>query len=75
MAAPARGPGRHPMEIFQTAMLQCPYCWEHIEFTVDCSVTPQEYVEDCSVCCNPIIVTVCAGDDDAVVVEARMEND
>ena len=62
------------MEIVQTAMLQCPYCWELIEFTVDCSVTPQEYVEDCSVCCSPIIVTVDAADEDAVVVEARMEN-
>jgi len=62
------------MEIVHNAMLQCPYCWEHIEFVVDCSVTPQEYVEDCSVCCSPIVVTVDAGDDDAVLVEARVEN-
>ena len=62
------------MEIVQTAMLQCPYCWEQIELAVECSVTPQEYVEDCSVCCSPMIVTVDATGDDEIVVEARMEN-
>lgn len=38
--------------------IQCPYCWEMIEITVDCSVTSQEYVEDCEVCCRPIVMKV-----------------
>ena len=33
---------------------QCPYCWENISVLVDTSITDQEYVEDCEVCCNPI---------------------
>ena len=33
---------------------QCPYCWETISVLVDTSVTHQQYVEDCEVCCNPI---------------------
>jgi hypothetical protein len=65
---------RTPMEILQTTRLQCPYCWEQIELIVDCSVTHQEYVEDCSVCCSPIIVTVISPGDDEIHVEARSEN-
>lgn len=38
--------------------VQCPYCWEFIELLVDTSGGEQEYVEDCSVCCNPITVRV-----------------
>ena len=37
---------------------QCPYCFEEISMLVDPSVRNQEYVEDCEVCCNPIVVTV-----------------
>jgi hypothetical protein len=56
-------------------MLQCPYCWEQIEVIVDWSVTHQEYTEDCSVCCNPIMLEIESSDDEVVKVEARMEND
>lgn len=34
----------------------CPYCGEPIQLIVDCSVSEQEYVEDCQVCCRPIRV-------------------
>ena len=29
-----------------------------IEITVDCSVSSQEYVEDCEVCCRSIVMTI-----------------
>ncbi|MBN1237295.1 MAG: CPXCG motif-containing cysteine-rich protein [Gammaproteobacteria bacterium] len=35
----------------------CPHCWERIVVAVDTSVPQQQYVEDCSVCCRPIVVT------------------
>ncbi len=38
--------------------IQCPYCWETINVLIDCSVEAQEYVEDCQVCCRPIIFDV-----------------
>ncbi|MCC1496578.1 CPXCG motif-containing cysteine-rich protein [Alcanivorax sp. 1008] len=41
----------------------CPYCGESIELLIDCSVSEQCYIEDCSVCCSPINVSVCVGDD------------
>ena len=36
---------------------QCPYCWEEISMLLDTSITEQQYVEDCEVCCNPIEIT------------------
>lgn len=32
----------------------CPYCWQNISMILDMSVTKQEYIEDCEVCCRPI---------------------
>jgi hypothetical protein len=36
----------------------CPYCGESIELLVDASAGSQRYVEDCQVCCRPMVVTV-----------------
>tara|TARA_B100000941_G_C28412876_1_gene504460 strand:+ start:558 stop:746 length:189 start_codon:yes stop_codon:yes gene_type:complete len=36
----------------------CPYCWESVYFEIDTSVFEQEYVEDCHVCCNPILLRI-----------------
>jgi len=61
--------------LLETAGLQCPYCWEPIEILIDRSVEQQEYVEDCSVCCSPIVITVWSPDDDdePLRIEARVE--
>jgi hypothetical protein len=34
--------------------VECPYCGEDFETTVDCSAGSQRYIEDCPVCCRPI---------------------
>ncbi len=54
--------------------IQCPYCWEIIEITVDCSVSSQEYVEDCEVCCRPIVMTVELTDNGEPNVEVVRES-
>lgn len=56
-------------------VVQCPYCWEAIELLVDCSVDSQEYVEDCSVCCRPIIVSAWAAGGELGSVQVRSEDD
>ena len=43
--------------------IQCPYCWELITVLIDCSVESQEYIEDCQVCCRPILFDVAVDDD------------
>jgi hypothetical protein len=55
--------------------ISCPYCGEHIDILVDGSLPEQEYVEDCQVCCRPIVLSVMVGADDDAVVTARCENE
>lgn len=59
----------------ELASVQCPYCWETIELVVDCSVDEQEYTEDCSVCCRPMIITLLAAEGQLQSIEARSEDD
>jgi hypothetical protein len=41
------------------AWVTCPHCGEEIELVVDPGGgSPQEYVEDCEVCCRPMQLTV-----------------
>ena len=59
----------------EASTIDCPYCGERIELSVDCSVEEQEYVEDCSVCCRPMVVTVIAAGGALVSLEARTESE
>jgi len=40
------------------AQVDCPYCGERFVTLVDTSVGQQEYIEDCQICCNPIVFEV-----------------
>ena len=51
---------------------QCPYCWEEISMLLDVSVSSQQYIEDCEVCCNPIEVSV--GYEDGVLSRFSAES-
>jgi hypothetical protein len=62
------------MEALQTVLLQCPNCWEQVEIVVDCLDAEQEIIEDCSVCCSPMIIAITAGDDEQLHAAARLEN-
>lgn len=36
-------------------VIDCPYCGEPLDVLVDTYSGAQEYYEDCSVCCQPIL--------------------
>ena len=55
--------------------VQCPYCWERFNLLIDTSVTPQEYVEDCEICCRPIDFIVDLDDHGQVSVKARSQDE
>jgi hypothetical protein len=57
------------------AEIQCPCCGEFIWLEIDGSLPRQEYVEDCQVCCRPLVVRVETHADGSVAVTARSEND
>ncbi|NCF72987.1 MAG: CPXCG motif-containing cysteine-rich protein [Gammaproteobacteria bacterium] len=61
-------------EISETP-ISCPYCGESISVLVDDSVHEQSYVEDCQVCCRPIVLDVRVDLDGDVAVSARSENE
>lgn len=55
--------------------VQCPYCGETIEVLIDCSIDQQQYIEDCQVCCRPIVFDVSLDFDNRLNVQVRHEND
>jgi hypothetical protein len=63
------------MSRIDTAFVDCPYCGEAIEIVIDTSIEHQQYVEDCSVCCRPIVLTVVCEDGEVASIEARAENE
>lgn len=62
------------MSALEPATLQCPYCWETLNISVDPSVREQTYVEDCQVCCQPIVIHAVFDDDDTLSVTGEAEN-
>ena len=63
------------MDPLQNITVNCAFCGERIDILVDCSIAQQEYVEDCQVCCNPLVMRVAIDDDGFPRVEVRNEND
>ncbi len=46
------------MQLVDSYRTHCPCCGEPIELLVDYSVEAQQYIEDCQVCCRPMLVSV-----------------
>lgn len=46
------------MSPLETYALSCPWCGEVVEILIDLSAGNQCYVEDCQVCCAPMVVSV-----------------
>jgi len=62
------------MSTGEEASYDCPACGEEIFVPVDLSVgAEQEYVEDCPVCCRPVILRVRVDPDGSVSVVPTAE--
>jgi len=48
------------MDLLQSHDASCPHCGESISLTLDLSVPEQSYIEDCPVCCHPMVVSYAA---------------
>lgn len=62
------------MELQEEHSLDCPCCGETITLLVDRSIPMQSFVEDCQVCCRPLVIDVLVGGAN-IQVTARPEND
>jgi hypothetical protein len=56
--------------LVETRSITCPHCWQSIEITLDLSEPEQTYIEDCSVCCRPIVIRVSSADGEVLELEA-----
>jgi hypothetical protein len=57
------------------ATICCPYCGEYIDIAVDVLTEGQSYVEDCQVCCRPIVVTITLDDEGEPSASVMREDD
>lgn len=44
------------VDLLQEAPIVCPYCGEASTLLLDASIDQQRYIEDCAVCCRPMVV-------------------
>jgi len=63
------------MDPSESAHIDCPYCGESLEITVDFSVGQQEYIEDCQVCCKPIQFRIRVSADGKSSIDVRSEDE
>jgi hypothetical protein len=63
------------MSLLESISTLCPYCGEFIDLLIDCSITEQQYIEDCSVCCRPITINIEVNVHGQALVVAKDENE
>jgi hypothetical protein len=55
--------------------VSCPYCGERNWVLIDRSIEQQQYIEDCQVCCRPIVFVTQCYPGESCRVEVRREDD
>jgi len=63
------------MEPLTEQAVSCPYCGEIISVLIDRQEVGHQYVEDCQVCCKPIMFNVDMDSIGNLSVSVRDEND
>jgi hypothetical protein len=63
------------MDLLQETAINCPYCGESITILVDGSLQEQQYIEDCQVCCKPMVIHQRISANGQCQVEARHEDE
>jgi DNA-directed RNA polymerase subunit RPC12/RpoP len=62
------------MSLDDEARYACPTCGEEIVVPIDRQAgSNQSYVEDCPVCCSPIVLRVQIEDDGEITIQAEPE--
>jgi len=63
------------LNLLETTDVYCPYCGERNLLLIDCSLSFQDYIEDCQVCCQPMSIRVTLSETGLPNVTALSEND
>lgn len=56
-------------------LIGCPYCGETIEVLIEATGESYEYIEDCQVCCRPIVFHIDVDLSGEQTLSVRSEND
>ena len=49
--------------------IQCPFCGQEFEITVDTSIASQQFTTDCEICCRPMEIRVECEPGDVISVD------
>ena len=49
----------------------CPHCWDKISILIDTSISGQNYIEDCEICCNPIEINYTTLENEIAYFDAK----
>ena len=49
----------------------CPHCWDEISMLIDTSISGQNYIEDCEICCNPIEINYTTLENEIAYFDAK----
>lgn len=63
------------MDVRETVTIHCPYCGEPNSVYVSVEEVGEEYIEDCHVCCRPIVFHIDLTMDGNLSVHVRAENE
>lgn len=55
--------------------INCPYCGEYLCVLIDHQDAAQQYIEDCQVCCRPIVFVIHQSIQGDIQVNVHTEND
>lgn len=56
-------------------IIECPYCGESLDVLVDTSAGSQQYYEDCSVCCAPILFIVSEDESGEMIIDVKRDDE
>lgn len=59
----------------QESQVYCPYCGEPLTILLDSEDSDAEYIEDCQVCCQPMVVTLMSESDGSLSASVRREDE
>jgi len=63
------------MKFLAEEVVHCPYCGEALDVLIDHQEAGQQYIEDCQVCCKPIVFKLALNEMGDVSVSVHDEDD
>lgn len=63
------------MPMLVEKQIGCPYCNETIDILIEPEDIQQSYIEDCQVCCRPIVINVLSVEANDAEIIVAAEND